>query len=146
MSSNQTNQKMATWFLVVAIVLTLWDLMGVISFFQHITISDEALQAMPQNERELYGSYPMWTTVAFAVAVFGGFLGSILLLLKKKLAKPVFIVSLIAVIVQMFHSLFIARAMDVYGPGATIMPIMVIAIGIFQIWLANFGIKKGWLR
>lgn len=146
MSDNQTNQKMATWFLVVAIVLTLWDLMGVISFFQHITISDEALQAMPQNERELYGSYPLWTKVAFAVAVFGGFLGSILLLLKKKLAKPVFIVSLIAVIVQMFHSLFIAKAMDVYGPGATIMPIMVIAIGIFQIWLANFGIKKGWLR
>lgn len=146
MNGYQTNQKMATWFLVLAILLAIWDLMGVVSFFQHISISDEAIQAMPQNERELYESYPMWTEIAFAIAVFGGFLGSILLLVKKKLAKPVFIVSLIAVVIQMYHSLFIAKAMDVYGPGATIMPVMIIGIGIFQIWMSSYGIKEGWLR
>lgn len=140
------SSKVPTWFWVVTAIMLLWNLIGVISFLQHITIPDDALQNLPDNEKEFYENYPLWTTIAFALAVFGGFIGCIGLLLRKKIAKPILIISLIAVVVQMYHSIFIAKAMDVYGPGAVVMPIMVILIAIFLVWLANFSINKKWIK
>lgn len=120
--------------------------MGVGSFFQHIFITDEALQALPAAERELYNSYPFWTKIAFAFAVFGGTIGSVGLVLKKKWAKSAFIVSLVAIIPQMTQNLFFTKAREVYGPGTEIMPVLIIIFGVFLVWFSAFGIKKSWLQ
>lgn len=134
------------WYWAFAVFFLLWNLMGMVSFFQHTFITDEALAALPLAERDFYNSYPIWTTVAFAIAVFGGTIGSIGLLMKKKWAKTVFIASLAAIIPQMTHNLFFTKAREVYGPGTEIMPILIIVFGILLVWFSAFGIKKNWLR
>jgi hypothetical protein len=136
--------KAPKWFNVVAIVALVWNLFGVMSFIFHSTMSPEALAALPDAERELYAQYPTWTYVAFAIAVFGGTLGSLLLILKKNLAGPILILSLIAILIQMYHSVFIADSMAVYGPGSLVMPVLVIAIAIYLVLLANKAKKSGW--
>lgn len=141
-----TSSKVAIWFKVVLTFLFIWNLMGIGSFYVHVFISEETLAALPENERALYGQYPLWTEIAFAIAVLGGTIGSLGLLLRRKWAKPILILSLIAIVIQMFHSLVIADSMEVYGPGAVIMPIMVILLGIFLVWLANYATKKEWLK
>ncbi len=139
--------KIPKWFWVVAIFFLLWNIMGVLSFFGHTFISDEALAKLPEKERELYGDYPMWTTIVFAIAVIGGFLGSLGLILKKKWSKLAFIISLGAIIPQMIHNVFFTKSMEVYGPGqAAAMPIMVVVFGVFLIWFSNFAINKNWLK
>jgi len=144
MTNEQT--KVPVWFWVVAIILLIWNLMGVASFFVHMFITEDALLALPENERALYGQYPFWTKIAFAVAVFGGIIGSILLVIRRKLAKPVFILSLMAIIPQMGHSLLMTDSMEVYGNEAAVMPSFVILIGIFAVWLTNHSITKGWMK
>ena len=139
-------EKSPTWFWVVAIIALLWNLMGVGSFFMHTFISEEALSLLPKAERELYQSYPMWSKIIFAIAVFGGLFGCIALLLKKKWAKTAFIISLCAIIPQMVHSLFFTRSMEVYGPGqAALMPIMVVLFAVFLVWLSSHAINKDWM-
>ncbi|AGA77159.1 hypothetical protein [Echinicola vietnamensis] len=140
-----TKVSIPIWFWAVTGTLLLWNLLGVGSFFMHVSMTEEAIAALPKTEQELYAVYPTWALVAFAVAVFGGVLGCIGLLLRKKWAKYILILSLIGIIIQMFHSLIIARAMEVYGPGAVVMPIMVIVIAVFLVWMANFSVKRGWL-
>jgi hypothetical protein len=137
--------KSPTWFLVVSIIMVIWNLMGVSAFIMDITMSEEAKAALPTAEQALYTRYPLWTKIAYFIAVFGGAIGAMGLVIKKKWAKPMLIVSLIGVIVQMFHSLFIAGSMEVYGPGAAIMPAMVIIFSCFLVWLAHHANKKGWL-
>ena len=139
--------KIPVWFWLLAIFFLLWNVMGVLSFFAHTFISEEALAALPTNERELYGDYPLWTTLVFAIAVFGGLLGSIGLLLKKRWSKVAFIISLLAIIPQMIHNVFFTKSMDVYGPGqAATMPIMVVLFGVFLVWFSNYCIRKKWLK
>ena len=141
------NIKIPIWFWVIAVFFLLWNLMGVLSFFGHTFISEEALALLPENERELYGDYPLWTTIVFAIAVFFGFIGSLGLVLKKKWSKLAFIISLCAIIPQMIHNVFFTKSMDVYGPGeAATMPVMVIVFGIFLVWFSNYAIKKNWLK
>jgi hypothetical protein len=141
-----STNKPATWFWIVSAIALVWNLMGVMAYIAQVTMSAETLQAMPENERALYESAPTWATAAFAIAVWGGVLGSILLLIRKKWATAVLIVSFIGIVVQMIHSFFIAKAMDVYGPGGLAMPIMVLVFGAGLIWFSRKADANGWLN
>ncbi|MBC8319495.1 MAG: hypothetical protein H8E34_02100 [Bacteroidetes bacterium] len=139
--------KIPIWFWVVTIFFLLWNIMGVFSFYEHTFISEEALAKLPEQERELYGDYPIWTTIVFAIAAFGGLLGSLGLIFKKKWSKIAFIISLCAIIPQMVHNVFFTKSMEVYGPvQAATMPIMVVVFGVFLVWFSNVAIKKNWLN
>jgi hypothetical protein len=133
------------WFYIVSAVAVLWDAMGVMAYIQTMTITPEALAKMPLAEQDIHNATPAWANGAFAMAVFGGLIGSILLLLKKSFALPVLLISLVAILVQMFNAFFIMDSLAVFGPGGVIMPIMIIVIAVFLVWLAISAKTKGWL-
>jgi len=138
--------KPATWFWVVSGIALVWNLMGVMAYIMQVTMSNEAFQALPENERALMESMPSWATSAFAIAVCGSTVGCVLLLLKKKLATLVLIFSFIGILVQMYYNLFMSKSMEVYGPGALAMPIMVLVIGAFLIWFSRKATANGWIN
>ena len=138
--------KPATWFWIVSIIALVWNLMGVMAYLAQVTMSPEAMAALPENQRLLYQSTPSWATGAFAIAVWGGTLGCILLLLRKKLASLLLIVSLLGVLVQLYHSFFISNSFAVFGPGGMIMPGMVVVFGIFLIWFSRKAASNQWLN
>jgi K+ transporter len=72
--------------------------------------------------------------------------GCLLLLLRKKWATSILIISFIGIVVQMIHAFFMANSIEVYGPGGVIMPIMVLIIGAWLIWYAKGAEKKGWIN
>ncbi len=140
-----TTNKPNALFWVISIVALLWNLAGVGAYMGQKLMSEETIAAMSQAEQDIISNTPMWYHIAFALAVWFGLLGCIGLLLKKKWAKPVFIISLVGIVFQMVYNLFISGALDIYGPGAAVMPVLVVLIGIFLIWYAGNCIKKGWL-
>ena len=139
--------KTPAWFWTVAIFFLLWNLMGILSFFAHTIISEEALELLPANERALYSEYPMWISIVFAIAVFSGFIANIGLVFKRKWSKMAFIISLIAIVIQMTHNVFFTNTIEVYGTGqAVTMPAILIVFGAFLVWFSNLGTQKGWLK
>lgn len=134
------------WFSVTAIIAVVWNLLGVMAFISHIMMTPEMLAALPQAEQALYNETPMWATIAFALSVCAGALGCLALLFKKTIASPLLILSLVSVLVQMYHSFFIIDSIAVYGPGGVIMPIMVIIIAIALVLLANKAKTNQWLE
>ena len=142
--SETTRSKAPKWFMVVAAVLLVWNLMGVMAYIMQVTMSPEVFAALPEAQRQLYENTPVWATAAFAVAVNGGALGCVLLLLKRNLAGLFLQLSLAGVLVQMFHSFFMSNSFEVYGPGGMIMPVMVIVIAIYLVWLAARARSRGW--
>lgn len=138
--------KTPIYFWILAVFFLLWNAMGLASFYMHTFISYESLAILPKAEQDLYASYPLWTSIVFAVAVLGGFIGSVGMLLKKKWAKVAFIISLIAIIPQMIHNIFVTKSMEVYGTGAVVMPLLVVVFGVFLVWYAGFCERKQWLQ
>ncbi len=132
-------------FLIIGIIALVWNLFGVMSYIMHVTMSAEALARMPEAERVLFESLPAWATGAFAIAVFSGVLGCVGLLLKKAWAAPLFLVSLLAVIVQFGHWLFLTNTFEVYGVEAVFMPLLVTVVAIFLVWYSRDANIKGWL-
>jgi hypothetical protein len=139
---NGAPPKSYYWIAGVALV---WDLLGVMAYVTSVTMSPEALAALPDAQRVLYESTPVWATSAFAIAVNGGALGSLLLLLRKTIALPVLIVSLIAVLIQMFYGYFMTNTLEVLGGANAGFSGVIIFIASFLVWFANDARGKGWL-
>lgn len=100
-SQASKQNQLPTWFWVVAIGGVLWNVFGVIQFVQSLQATKESLMAagLTELQAQTMTTYPAWMTVAFGIGTIGGTLGSLLLVLKKASAKPVFVASLIAYVV-----------------------------------------------
>ncbi len=140
-----STHKPNTSFWIIGIVALVWNLMGVFQYISQAYMTNETLAALSEAERALYENVPAWVTAVFAIAVFGGALGCLLLLLRKKMATTVFIISFIAILVQTTYNLFMSRASEVYGPGGLIMPIIILIIGLFLIWYSKKSSSNRWL-
>ena len=143
MSESNKNQA-PKWFYFVVFFALVWNILGVAAYVMQVTMTPEALAALPEAERALYENVPAWATSAFALAVNGGAFGCFLLLLKKNFSILLLEISLAGVLVQMFHSFIIAKSYEVYGPGGSSMPILVVLISIYLVYLSRSAKANGW--
>ena len=140
----ETNKKAPKWFMVVSVIFLVWNLLGVMAYIAQVTMSPESLAALPDEQRRIIENTPVWATAAFAVAVNFGALGCLLLVLKKNLAGLFLQLSLAGVVVQMFHSFFMTKSFEIYGPGGLVMPVMVLVIAIYLVTLAAKAKAHRW--
>jgi hypothetical protein len=93
--------RVPNWFWAAASLGLVWNLFGIYQFLSTAGGTVESLMAvgLTQPQAELYVTLPFWLHAAFALGVFGGTLGSVLLLLRKSICVPVFAASLVAYIV-----------------------------------------------
>ncbi len=144
--TNNVTTKPPAWFWVVSVVALLWNLLGAMAYLAEAFITDEMKAAMPADQLELMENTPAWATAAFAIAVWGGVLGCIGLLLRKKWARPVLVVSLLGILVQMSYFFFMTNAAEVYGAAqGVIMPVLFILIAVGLVLFAKTAQKKGWI-
>lgn len=109
-------------------------------------MTEEMKSAYPPEELELINSAPSWGIYVYGIAVFGGLLASILLLMRKKMAVAIFGISLLAILIQMGYWIFGMDSVGVMGPQSLIMPLIVIAIAIFEYFYSKGAARNGWLQ
>ena len=80
---NTPSKKPTIRYWIIAVLALLWNTLGVIAYLRQAYMSDETLAALPEPNQLYYSNLPAWVTAAFAIAVFGGFLGAIGLLWRK---------------------------------------------------------------
>jgi len=125
-------------FWAIGAVALIWNVMGVINFF--VQMNPDVLAAYRESERAIVEGRPAWATGAFAIAVFGGALGCLLLLLRKSAAYYVFIASLLGVIVTNIHTFGIAGSTEIW-----VGSLMSLAVAAFLIWYSKQAESKGWI-
>ena len=137
-------RKPANLFWLISTLALIWNLIGVFNYLTQAFMTDEILASLPQDQQLMYQEVPAWVTAAFAVAVFSGTIGAVLMLLKKKIATTFFILSFIGIISQMSYGLLINENTDSYGPMGLLMP-LIISIGGYLIWYSKKAAEYTWL-
>jgi hypothetical protein len=141
--TKKTNKPTSAFWIIGAVAL-LWNIMGVAAYLGQAYMTDEVLKALSEGEQAYYENVPAWVTAAFAIAVFAGTFGCVGLLMRKKWATILFVISIIAVIAQSTYNLFIQKFMEV-PLQHMIWSIVVIVIAIFLVWFSSNATKKGWV-
>jgi len=137
-----TTTKPSTSFWVISILAIIWNLIGVIVYLGQAYMTDDMKALMTEEQLAIIENSPIWATAAFAIAVWFGLLGSILLTLRKKLSKSVLYISLLGVIVQLIYNFFMSNALEVYGTQGIIQPLITLAISLFLVSYAKQADKK----
>ena len=138
--------KLPKWFVVTAVVALLWNLLGCFAFVSDLRLSPEDLARLPEAQQALYNARPGWAVASTGLAVIGGVLGCIGLLMRKKWALPVFVASLVGILVQDFGLFVLAGVATIAGSTAVVLQGVVLLVGIGLVLLSRRGIARGWLR
>ena len=141
-----TTSKPNTGFWIIAVLALLWNLMGVFQYLASTLMAETISESLPKDQVALMNALPSWYYYVFAVAVFAGTIGCLLMLIRKKLAVPVLGISLIGVLIQMGYWLFATDVMNVIGMSAVFMPLVVIIVAIFLYFYSKGAAQKGWLN
>jgi hypothetical protein len=131
-------KNFSTWFYVIVILGILWNIFGVFQFIGTLNADQQSLmlQGMTAEQANVMLTYPIWMTMAFAIGVFGGLFGSVLLVFKNKNAFNVLLISFIGYIVlyygDMTEGVFAALGIQ----QVTILSTVVIISG-FLLWFSK---------
>lgn len=128
-------QKPHLSFWVIAIVGLFWNLMGSMNYIMQT--NPETVAQMPDVYQMIINGRPSWATGGFAIAVFGGSVGCILLLLRKNVAVPVFMLSLAGIVLTVIHATMLV--------GMVSSSILSVLVGGALLWYATIARRKNWL-
>ena len=137
---------------IVGILATLWNAFGCYDYVMTKTRNMDYLSSMPGVSAEemlaYVDAFPIYSHIGWALGVWGGLLGSVLLLMRSRYAVHAFALSVLGIILSIGWSLTLGPP----PPAGTdegmfaIFPYIIIAIGVFLLWYSWSMDKKGALR
>jgi hypothetical protein len=138
-------QAIPRWYFPVAIVALLWNALGCAAYLHDVMLTPEDVARMSAAQQALYHSRPAWSVAATAIAVWGGAVGCIGLLWRKRWATPLLLASLAGLIVQDVGLFMLSSAVARAAPAALVLQGMVMLIAVGLVFLARKATARGWI-
>lgn len=127
------------------LLLLVWNLIGVGFFFYQATMDLYRLAAVDPYQAHMFATMPLWAWVGYAVGVFAGTAGAVLLLRHRRLATWLFAVSLLGILVQFGRAFLLTDLLEVKGWGSAAFPAFIIAVAVLSIVLSRHLRARGYL-
>ena len=103
-------------------------------------------QFTPEQLEYFYG-FPLWVVFFWGVATWGSVLGSVLLLLRRRLAVSVNFVVLVAMAVTFLHNFVLTDGLKIMGGiGPVIFTGVIVIVGVLLYVYARAMARRGVLR
>ena len=167
--TDTTRMTTATpWHLwAVGGISLLWNAFGGYDFVMSVTQGETYWRASGMTDAMIayYNAMPTWMYVPWVLGVWGAVAGSVLLLMRNKLAVPAFALSVVGAVVSLAYGLLnpipkpepsglgglliyreaYPKEMALYQT-MTIMPYVIVVIAAFLVWYAWTMGKKSTIR
>ena len=118
-------------FWAIGLLGRIWNALGCFNFI--IQMDPGAVADLPGAYQVLIASRPGWVTAALSIAVFGGLLGCVLMLLRRATARLALFLSLIGVALTMGHALWVGTSAP-GGVSVVISTAMSLAVAAGLVW------------
>jgi hypothetical protein len=148
MSVAPNSAPKAPWHLwVVGILSLLWNLGGAFDFFMTQTKNAAYLKNVPPDQLAFCNSLPFWVVALWGIATWCAPLGSLLLVLRRRVAVSVFLVSLVAMVLMTVHNYGFTNLRQVMpGTGSVIFTgaifIVALLLWIYSRAMCRRGVLK----
>jgi hypothetical protein len=132
---------------IVGILAMIWNAFGCIDYVMTKTNNQTYLAKLPADQIAYMHSLPAWVTGAWALGVWCGLAGAILMLMRSRYSVWAFALSFIGAIVGIGYQTFMTEQPASMKSGAmAIMPWVVVVVCAFLLWYSWGQAKKGVLR
>ena len=130
---------------VVGIVTLLWNAMGALDYVMTQTRNEAYMKAFTPEQLAYFYGFPAWVIAFWALAVWGGVLGAVLLLMRRKLAVTVFLISFLCMVVTSIHNYAIAGGGEIMGSTGLFFSVVIFVVALGLILYARKMARKGLL-
>lgn len=149
MSDNTgTESNRTPWHLwVIGVLALLWSGMGAFDYLMTQTQNADYMSKFSQEQLDFFYGFPTWIEAFWAIGVWGGVLGALLLLFRRRLAVWVFLASFVSAAITTFQNYVLSNGLEVMGDamsvGFTVL-ILVVALGLY--FYARAMAQRGVIR
>ena len=143
MDERYAAQPLAGWYWAGAIASLVFMLVGCLVYAMHV-YTDPA--TLPLDQRTMFEAEPAWVTMMLGVASIVGTAGAVLLLLRRRAAVPLLLVSLILAGIWWVGLMTATTLRDLLS--TTEIAVLVVTVGLAWTiyWFARHSRQRGWLR
>lgn len=135
---------------VVGLASLLWNAFGAYDYVMTRLRDVDYLGSMgidPNVMLAYVDSLPIWTQLGWGLGVWASVLGSVLLLLRSRYAAHAFIAAILGMVLSLGWQLIDSAAPAEMKQGAmAYVPLVIIAVGVAQLWYASRQRAAGVLR
>ena len=145
MSEDRTATAPGTpWHLwVLGVLALLWNGFGAYDYLMTQTQNASYMASFTPEQLEYFYGFPTWVVAFWAIAVWFGVLGAILLLARKRLAAPIFLISFVAMVLTSIHNFLLSDGLKVMGGMGAAFSLAIFIIALF-LWLyARALVRQG---
>ncbi len=122
---------------VIGVVAVLWSAMGAFDYVMTQTKNDDYMSAFTPEQVAYFTGFPAWFDAAWAVAVWGGVLGALLVLFRSGLSVPVLALSFLALVVTTIHTFGFTDWQAMMGTGGAIFSALIFLFALFMVFYAR---------
>jgi hypothetical protein len=116
---------------VIGVIALLWNALGAFDYLMTQTKNEAYMSMFTPEQLEFFYNLPSWSVVLWSIAVWGGVIACILLLLRKSAAVWFFMISLFSVIANTIYLYVFADGMKVMGdPFSLIFSALIILVAV----------------
>jgi hypothetical protein len=136
------------WHLwVIGVVSLLWNLVGALDFVMTQTRNAAYMAGFTRAQLDFYYGIPLWVVATWGIAVWGGVLASLFLLLRRRMAVPLFLASLVCMVLTDIHSYLISSGFEIMGGmKALVFSSVIFVVGVLLLVYARSMGKRGVLH
>ena len=137
------------WHLwLVGVIAVLFNAIGAFDYVMSMTqgASYMASAGMTPAQIAHYQEMPIWMKADWPIGVWTAMLGSVLILLRNKLAYPVFALSLGAFLVSLIYTYVLTDGGKIMGGQMMITSAVIAALLLFFVWYSWRMTRRGVLR
>ena len=128
-------------FWVVGAVALVWNAMGVVNIFMQM--NPDVLATYPESHQTIVANQTGWIAASVTVAIFGGAIGCVLLLLRKAGAVYLFYASLIGTIIVVAHTL--SLPIELSSSDIVLIIVMPVVVAALLAWYSRWTAMRGWI-
>lgn len=147
MSTTGKNQSPPLWFWGISGVGLLWNVLGVLAYLRQAYGAESLITGIFWSPQAFTEGTPSWVIAALAIAVWGGCLGCIALLFRKRWAISILLFSLLGILTHTFYTLVLSPAIGGIGSlGGFGRQLLMLIMGILPYSFARIARRRLWLH
>lgn len=148
LETNEGTVKTPWHLWVVGGVSLLWNAMGALDYLMTQTRADWYMAEFTPEQLEYFYSFPVWADAGWALGVWGAFLGSVALLLRRSWAVWLFALSIVGLLVTTLYNFVLTNGAELMGGGVAVWVfsgliwVVTIALYFYSRRMASTGVLR----
>jgi len=127
---------------IIGAIGLLWSSMGAFDYLMNQTKNVSYMSGFTPEQLQFFYGLPSWVVAFWAIGVWGGVVGAILLLLRRSLAVWIFLASFVAVVVTTFQNYVLSNGLTVMGDAFSLFFTAIILMIAFGLYFYSRAMKR----